>query len=122
MIYCIPPSAYPKEGQAIEEIVYKDENEFEWRIARVVNGFIVRYFGPPYFKENLFICELQSGETFFVKNTNCIFFKTTDFETFCDVRDVIKSGYTDDIWSAMQEFFMERFEHDKGMLESEILA
>lgn len=119
MIYCIPFDNYPKEGQFLEELIYRDENEQEWRIARVVNGFMVRYFGCEYFKENSFHCELTSGKTIVVKNTNCIFFQDADFETFCHMRDILKNGFTDEIWESLEGFFTERFEHDLGMIESE---
>lgn len=121
MIYYVPIEMYPKEGQFIEELSYKDENDFEWRISRINNGFMVRYFGEPYFKENYFSCELKSGEHLLINNTNCIFIKDTEFETFAEVRNVIKNGFTDDIWEVFQEMFAERFEHDKGLLESEIV-
>ena len=121
MIYCVPIEQYPKEGMFIEELSYKDENDFEWKIARIENGFMVRYFGDEYFKENTFECELSNGEWVRVKNTNCIFFQDVDFETFCEVRNIIKIGYTDDIWETFEELFTERFEHDRGMLESEMV-
>ena len=134
-----------KKGMCIEELSYKDENNFEWKIARIKNGFMVRYFGEEYFKQKTFECELSNGEWVRVKNTNCIFFQNVDFETFCevrdiikigytddffqnvdfetfcDVRDIIKIGYTDDIWETFEQLFTERFEHDKGMLESEMV-
>ncbi len=122
MIYCVPIDNYPKEGQFIEEISYRDENDFEWRIARIQNGFMVRYFGNDYFKENTFECTLSTGECVRVKNTNCLFFQDTDFETFAEVRNVLKNGFTDEIWETFEELFTERFEHDKGMLASEIVA
>jgi len=120
MIYCIPIENYPTPDKFLEELVYKDENDFEWRIARVVNGFIVRYFGDDYFKDSFFDCDLKDMSMVRVKNTNCIFIQDENFETFCEVREIIKSGYTDDIWEVFEEMFTERFEHDKGMLESEI--
>ena len=105
----------------LEEISYIDENMQKWRIARVRNGFMVRYFGNEYFKENTFECALPSGEYMRVKNTNCIFFEDANFETFCHVRNVLKNGYTDDIWETFEELFIERFKHDKRFLESEII-
>lgn len=121
MIYCIPIEMYPKEGQFIEELSYIDENDFEWKISRVKNGFMVRYFGEPYFKETYFSCELKSGEHILINNTNCIFIKDANFETFAEFRNIIKNGFTDDIWEVFQEMFTERFEHDKGLLASEIV-
>ena len=38
-----------------------------------------------------------------------------------EVRNIIKIGYTDDIWETFEELFTERFEHDRGMLESEMV-
>ncbi len=40
MIYSLPIEDYP--DTFIEELKYKDENHFEWRIARVDTGFFVR--------------------------------------------------------------------------------
>lgn len=122
MIYCLDPTTtYPKESQFLEEMKYKDENGFEWRIARVQNGFFVRYYGGSYFKESAFSCETKNGENIRVSNTGCLFFATTDFDTFCHVRNIVKTGYTDDIWDAFTDLFTERFNHSTGMLESEIL-
>ncbi len=121
MIYCLSPKHYPTPEQTLEEISYSDENGFEWKIARVKNGFFVKYFGEPYFKENNFRCDLKSGEHISIKNTNCIFIQDTDFETFSEIRTVIKIGYTDDIWETFQEMFEERFEHNKCVLESELI-
>ena len=44
MIYCLKPEMYPTPEKTIEEIIYRDENDFEWKIARVENGFFVKYF------------------------------------------------------------------------------
>jgi len=121
MIYCVPIEQYPKEGSFIEELIYKDVNFFEWRIARIENGLMVKYFGDEYFKESTFECTLLNGTHIRVKNTNCIFFKDVDFETFCEVREIIKIGYTDDIWETFEELFTERFEHDRHLLQSEII-
>ena len=121
MIYCLDSEIFPNARQALEYISYKDENDFEWEIARVENGFFVKYLGEPYFKDTYFSCDLKSGEHVLVNNTNCIFIQDTDFETFAEVRNVIKIGYTDDIWEVFQEMFEERLDHDKRLLESEII-
>jgi hypothetical protein len=119
MIYCVPPELYPKQGMFIEEISYKDENDFEWKIARIENGFMVKYFGDSHFMESSFEVEDIEGNYLQVKNTNCIFFSSTDFDTFCEVRDILKSGYTDDIWECFEDLFVERFKTDGSILESE---
>lgn len=121
MIYCIDPSLYPTPEQALEEIIYQDENEFEWRIARVKNGFMVRFFGDDYFKDNFFVCEVTDDLLIKVKNTNCIFFQDADFDTFCEMRNILKNGFTDDIWETIQELFTTRFESSQVLLESEVL-
>lgn len=121
MIYCVETEMYPKEGQFIEELKYKDENDFEWRICRIENGFIVRYFGDEYFKESVFSFDLKNGKRIRIRNTNCIFFKDTDFDTFFEVRNILKNGFTDDIWGIFAELLQERFENDEGFLESEII-
>ena len=120
MIWCIPESDYPtREDWRSEELKYQDDNSFEWRIARIDNGIMVRYFGDPYFKEKMFCCETDSGKTIKVNNTNCIYVQDTSFETFYLIRDIIQSGCTDDIWEAFEEMFTERFNQDEGMLECE---
>jgi len=120
MIWCIPESDYPtREDWRSEELKYQDDNSFEWRIARVDNGIMVRYFGDPYFKEKMFNCETESGKIVKVNNTNCIFIQDTTFETFYLVRDIIQNGCTDDIWETFEEMFTERFNQDEGMLECE---
>jgi len=122
MIYCIDPSLFPTDPKKIvEQISYRDENDFEWRIVRIKNGFMVRFFGDDYFKESKFFCELKSGKTVVIKNTNCIFFDSNDFDLFCDIRDLLKNENTDDIWDFFNEMLTERFEHSDGILESEML-
>lgn len=121
MIYCVDKNMYPKEGQYIEEIKYKDENYFEWRICRVENGFFVRYFGDEYFCETIFSFILSNEKLIKIKNTNCIFLKDSDFDTFCEIRNILKNGFTDDIWGILQDLFQERFENDEGYLDSEII-
>ena len=50
MIYCLKPELYPTPEQTLEEISYRDENDFEWKIARVENEFSAMYFGKDYLK------------------------------------------------------------------------
>ena len=119
MIYCLKPEMYPTTEKIVEEITYRDENNFEWKIARVENGFFVKYFGVDYFKDKYFSCDLSNGEHILINNTNCIFIQDNDFETFAEVRNVLKIGYTDEIWEVFQEMFEERFEHDKSINEWE---
>ena len=122
MLYCVEPSIYPKQNQFIEEITYNDENDLEWKIARVENGFFVRYFGDKYFSYNIFCVTTKLGELIKIQNTNCIFFQNADFDTFCEMRNIIKIGWTDDIWEAISYLLTERFNHDLGMIESEIIS
>lgn len=122
MIYCLEPELYPTINQLIEEISYQDENDFEWKIARVQNGFFVRYFGNDYFKKNMFVCDLPSEKIIRINNTNCIFIQNSDLEVFAEVRNVLKTGHTDDIWETFEEMFTERFTHDERMLKSEFLT
>ena len=121
MIYCVEPEMYPSKDLVTEEISYLDENGFEWKIARIDNGFFVKYFGDSYFKDDTFECETKYGEYVRVKNTNCIFIQNTSFETFVEVRDLIKEGWTDDIWDTFREMFEERFDWCKDLLESEVV-
>lgn len=109
MIYCINQDSYPKEF--IEELIYKDENGFEWHIRRTENGLFIRYFGEEYFQDKYFDCKLQNGNSMLINNTNCIFIQDCEFETFAEIREVLKNGYTDEIWEVFEEMFAERFDH-----------
>jgi hypothetical protein len=121
MIYCVEPSIYPDAPELhIEEITYQDENDFEWRIARVQNGFFVRYFGHSYFMEPSFICELPSGKEIRLRNTGCLFIQDTSLETFSDMRTVLKNGFTDDIWETLEEMLTERLTHDPRITVAEM--
>ncbi len=111
---------YPDKEHCIEELTYKDQNDFEWKIARVKNGFMVKFCGDMYFKDTVFVAVLDDGKHVQVKNTNCIFFQNTDVEVFCDVRDVIIGKWTDDIWELITEFFAERLNVINELIESEI--
>lgn len=119
MIYLLDEKLYPSKGLYIEEHEYKDENDFIWKIARVENGFFVRYFGDPFFSETFFSIEVK-GKMFNVFNTKNIFFQDSSFESFYEFREILKNGYTDDIWDSVSELLQERFSHDEGMLKSEI--
>lgn len=121
MIYCLKPETYPNPEQTIEEIIYQDENYFEWRIARVENGFFVKYFGDPYFRDPYFSCNLKGDKHILINNTNCIFINDTQFDTFEEIRNLIKMGYTDDIWEKFEEMFVKRFTDNNELLESEIV-
>jgi len=119
MIYSLSPELYPSSEQVLEEISYLDENNFEWKIARVEKGLFIKYFGDPYFKETYFSCLLNNGEHVVIKNTNCIFINDTKFETFTEIINIIKNSCTDEIWEALEKIFAKRFEHDMHLLLSE---
>ena len=121
MIYLLDPALYPAPGQHLEEIEYQDENDFTWKIARVQNGFFIRYFGDKYFQEKYFSIELADETSLLLRNTNCIFVADAGFDTFFHFRDILKTGWTDDIWDAIEEMLTERLRLDPGLLESEIV-
>jgi len=121
MVYCLPIEDYSRKDNFIEELKYEDKNDFEWVIGRLQNGFMVKYLGDDYFKEEIFYCEVSNGESIKIKNTGCLFFNSNDFELFCDIRDIIKIGWTDDIWGTFQELLVMRFEGDRSILECEII-
>jgi len=119
MIYCVNPNTYPTKGKYIEESSHVDLNDFEWRIARVENGFFVKFFGDSYFSDNTFRIRTLDKE-FMIKNTNCIWVQNPNFGTYCDFRDMIRDEYTDDIWEGIADLLSERFQHDKRILKTEI--
>lgn len=124
MIYSMNKSVFPKENQYSECHSYKDENDFEWKIARVKNGFFVGYFGDTYFSPTTF--EIRQDDTdndyyFRIKNTNCFFIQNVEFETFYEFRNILKTGWTDDIFESIEILLNERFLLDKGLMECEII-
>lgn len=56
MIYSMPIEKFPNTEQYQECHTYQDENDFDWKIARVQNGFFVAYFGDPYLFQSLLFC------------------------------------------------------------------
>lgn len=115
MIYIAPKKSFPKPNQHIECHSYKDENGFEWKMARVLNGFFVAYFGDAYFMPNKFSIKLgkQMNAPYTTAiNTGCIFIKDTSFDTYCHLRNILRNGYTDDIWESIEELLQERFIHE----------
>ena len=120
MIYSLKPSEYPQGDALIEELVYKDLNEVEWRIARSPQGFVVKYFGKPSLKGEDFDCEILPEKFLKIKNTGVVFFLTTDFNSFCDVRTVLTENHTDFIWTVFKALFSERFKRYPVVLLSEL--
>ena len=116
-IYFIPKEVYPTKDMLIEEVVYIDLNDFEWRLARVETGFIVKFDGDNYFAEDVF---KVSNQKHHVVNTRCMFFQDASFDDFCDVRSKLKDNYTDDIWEYFTELLAKRFEEDPQLLVSEM--
>ena len=120
MIYSTEIEKFPNSEQYLECHSYQDENNFEWKIARVQNGFFVAYFGDPYFKETYFSLEVN-GKHKLLANSGCFFIQDEDFETFYEFRTILKEGWTDDIWDSIGEFLTERLSHDDGLMECEIV-
>ncbi len=119
MIYSTEIEKFPNEGQYLEIHSYQDENDFEWKIARVENGFFVAYFGDAYFKDSSFWLEVND-KNLTLKNTGCFFIQNTSFDAFYDFRTILKEGWTDDIWESIGELLTERLVNDAGLMECEI--
>jgi hypothetical protein len=120
MIWSIDISLFPAGEATMECHTYQDENNFEWKVTRVENGFFVAYFGDPYFMESTFSLEVSEGKYIRIRNTGCFFVESTDFDVFYDFRNILKAGYTDEIWDAIEEFLTERLKADPGLTEYEI--
>lgn len=120
MIYSMPIEKFPNTEQYQECHTYQDENDFDWKIARVQNGFFVAYFGDPYFKDKYFDLEVN-GKSKLLLNSGCFFIQDTDFDTFYEFRTILKEGWTDDIWESIGEFLSERLENDDGLMECEVV-
>ena len=120
MIYSTEIEKFPNAEQYQECYTYQDENHFDWKIARVQNGFFVAYFGDSYFKDKYFDLEVN-GKGKLLLNSGCFFIQDTDFDTFYEFRTILKEGWTDDIWESIGEFLSERLENDDGLMECEIV-
>jgi len=120
MIYSTEIEKFPNEGQYLECHSYQDENDFEWKMARVQNGFFVAYFGASYFKENYFSLEVN-GKYKLLANSGCFFIQDEGFETFYEFRTIMKEGWTDDIWDSIGKFLTERLTYDDRLMECEIV-
>lgn len=120
MIYSTEIEKFPVDEQHKECHSYNDENGFEWKIARVENGFFVAYFGDPYFKDKIFALDIDD-KCVKLNNTGCFFIQCTDFESFYEFREILKTGWTDDIWDCIGEFLAERLKNDEGLMECELV-
>ncbi len=109
MIFSAEKKDFPTDSMSTEINSYNDQNDFEWKIAMVKNGFFIGYFGDEYFLESKF--EITDNlDTHLLKNTGCFFIESLDFEVFCEFRNILKEGFTDDIWDSIQEFIQLRFD------------
>lgn len=133
MVYCIPKDTIPamdaefdsktsipkEKRKSVETLEYKDTDGNKWRIMRIVNGFILTYAGNQQHRLNRFPIE-HKGEILELRNTNCIFFNTTDFEVFYELREVIKSSSTENVWEFVRQTIEDRIHVNDTLLESEI--
>lgn len=121
MIYSVYNEIAELTTIPIERITYNDQNGFKWEIIREEDGFYIVYNGDKYFMQEIMVIELPDGSFQKVKNHGCFHVKDSDFETFCHVRDILKNGYTDEIWDIIEELLEERFIHDRSLIDSELL-
>lgn len=120
MIYFLDAANYPQGDTLIEELVYNDLNGEEWRIARWVQGFVVKFCGEQYFKGDDFNCEILPTKFLKIKNTGILFFMNTNFDIFCEIRTMLTTNWTDDIWEIFKALFMARFKAYPIVLLSEL--
>lgn len=120
MIYSIEIEKFPKKKQCKELISYLDENNEEWKIGIVENGFFVGYFGDPYFKDKYFDLTINK-EHKLLMNSGCFWVQDLEFDTFYNFREILKNGFTDDIWEIIGELITERLMNDPGLTECEIV-
>ncbi len=119
MIHCLNKKKYPTRDQSIGESVHYDMNGLGWHISRVLNGFFVRFTGDEYFIEDTFICRVN-GADIWIRNTNCLFINDQRFEAFDTFRQIIKNGYTDEIWETIAGIFEDRLNKSTELLPSEM--
>lgn len=120
MIYCIPK---PEAIEPIEEVSFRDENNFEWVVTRVDKGMWLEYKGPIYFSPTKFWIELEDREkTITILNLRTFFIKDSSFEAYDELRNLINSEFTDDIWEAIEASLKERLLENELLLNDEIIA
>lgn len=119
MIFFIDPKDYPAPNVTIEEVQYTDQNGFSWLVARIVDGTVIHYTGDKYFSDKFLEVECAHG-FIRVKNTGCIFVKDISFGVFYELREILKSGYTDEIWDAFSQIFSTRLSIDPTLTPPEI--
>ncbi len=120
MIYSTEIEEFPSDEQHLECHTYKDENDFDWKIARVQNGFFLAYFGDVYFKDKYFDLEVNN-EHVLLLNSGCFFIQSSEFDVFYEFRTILKEGWTDDIWDSVGEFLAERLSQNDGLMKCEIV-
>ncbi|WP_298505102.1 hypothetical protein [uncultured Sphaerochaeta sp.] len=118
MIYSVEKEDFPSDDLAIEKAVIRDQNDFEWEIARIQSGFFVKFNGDEHFKDASF--EIEDGESFMlIRNSGCFLVNTPEFEPYYDFRTLLSNGYTDDIWEGIGELIQERISRDPCITDSE---
>jgi hypothetical protein len=118
MIYSTEIEKFPTSEQFLECYSHQDQNGFEWKIARVQNGFFIAYFGDPYFKDKYFDLKVK-GKSILLQNSGCFFIQDETFQTFYEFRTILKNEWTHDIWSSISGFLTVRLTHDKGLMKCE---
>ena len=122
MIYSMPIEDFPQEGQYHCCYSHNDMNRQEWKIAIVPNGFILGYFGKEYLKQNnLLILFEGEPESKLINNTGCFFWQTKDLDVYSSIRDILRNGFTDDVYQMIKECLAERLLNDPGLVECEII-
>lgn len=124
MIYFVDQELFPKvqseTQEGIEFATHQDLNDFDWLFGRVLNGFFIKYCGDEHFVSDTMSVMVEEKVLYLLKNTRCIFVANEEFDTYATIREVILTNWTDDIWDFIKQLFEVRFEHEEGLLKSEI--
>lgn len=120
MIYSIEIKFFPAEDAFISCTEYMDANGEPWKIAIVKSGFVIGYFGDPYFKDTHHHVMLN-GEEIVIKNTGCFFVNDSCFDVFYEFRDLFLGDFfTDSIWEIIAELISERLSIQPLLVECEV--
>ncbi len=83
-----------------------------WHVGRGLDGVYVSFMGDPSLIIRRIPCLTPDGSTFWVPNTNQIFFEDATFGTYKDVCELVEEQSTQEIWESFSELFSVRFECD----------
>lgn len=118
MLYCV--DGIRDYEKIVEELSYEDLDGEEWLVKRTKYEFFIFYKGKPEKSPPFFEIRPRINEMITVTNTSIFLVPTENFETFCNIRDIIKNKKTVDVFIKFKELMKDyRFVHNKTLMDSE---